>query len=50
MLTHTVEEGFMRQTYFDILQIDAEPAALIARLKAYQPPPQDKWAENRKAV
>jgi uncharacterized protein (TIGR00730 family) len=50
MLAHTVEEGFMRQTYFDILQVDADPASLIARLKAYQPPQQDKWADNREAV
>jgi uncharacterized protein (TIGR00730 family) len=50
MLAHTVEEGFMRQTYLDILQVEAEPAALIARLKAYQPPQKDKWAGNREAV
>jgi len=50
MLAHTVEEGFMRQTYFDILQVDADPAGLIARLQAYQPPPKDKWADNREAV
>ncbi|MFP3270090.1 MAG: TIGR00730 family Rossman fold protein [Paraburkholderia sp.] len=50
MLEHTVQEGFMRRTYFDILQVDADPAALIAKLRAYQPPPKDKWAENRDAV
>jgi uncharacterized protein (TIGR00730 family) len=50
MLEHTVQEGFMRQTYFDILQVDADPAGLIARLRAYQPPPKDKWADNRDEV
>ncbi|WP_118182073.1 TIGR00730 family Rossman fold protein [Paraburkholderia phosphatilytica] len=50
LLRHTVHEGFMRQTYFDILQIDADPAALIGRLRAYQPPVQDKWAQKRDEV
>jgi hypothetical protein len=50
MLAHTVHEGFMRQTYFDILQIDSDPAALIGRLHRYQPPARDKWADLRDAV
>jgi uncharacterized protein (TIGR00730 family) len=50
LLHHTVEEGFMRQTYLDILQIDADPAALIGKLQRYQPPVADKWAANREAV
>jgi uncharacterized protein (TIGR00730 family) len=50
MLEHTVQEGFMRQAYHDILQVDSDPAALIARLRGYQSPPKDKWAENRDAV
>jgi uncharacterized protein (TIGR00730 family) len=50
LLEHTVEEGFMRQTYFDILQIDADPAALIGKLQRYQPPVSDKWAIKRDAV
>jgi uncharacterized protein (TIGR00730 family) len=50
MLAHTVEEGFMRKSYLDILQIDSQPANLIARLQAYQPPANDKWADNRAAV
>jgi uncharacterized protein (TIGR00730 family) len=50
MLEHTVQEGFMRQAYFDILQIDSDPASLIARLKRYQPPAHDKWAEQRERV
>jgi uncharacterized protein (TIGR00730 family) len=50
MLEHTVQEGFMRQTYFDILQIDSDPAALIAKLQRYQPPVADKWADRRERV
>ncbi|MGA7779135.1 MAG: TIGR00730 family Rossman fold protein [Paraburkholderia sp.] len=50
MLEHTVQEGFMRQTYFDILQVDSDPAGLIARLRDYQPPPKDKWTASRDAV
>ena len=50
MLEHTVQEGFMRQTYFDILQVDSDPAALIQKLQRYQPPASDKWADNRERV
>ncbi len=50
MLAHTVREGFMRQTYFDILQIDRNPDALISRLQRYRPPARDKWADHRDAV
>jgi uncharacterized protein (TIGR00730 family) len=50
LLEHTVQEGFMRQTYFDILQIDSDPASLIAKLKRYQPPARDKWADRRERV
>jgi uncharacterized protein (TIGR00730 family) len=50
MLEHTVQEGFMRQTYFDILQIDSDPAALIAKLQRYQPPVADRWADRRERV
>ncbi|TKC80024.1 TIGR00730 family Rossman fold protein [Trinickia terrae] len=44
MLEHTVQEGFMQQTYLDILQIDTDPAALIDKLKRYRPPGNDKWS------
>jgi len=50
LLQHTVDEGFMRQTYVDILQIDSDPAALIGKLQRYQPPVADKWAVKREAV
>jgi uncharacterized protein (TIGR00730 family) len=44
MLEHTVQEGFMQQTYLDILQIDNDAGALIDKLKRYHPPGQDKWS------
>ncbi|CAG4888800.1 LOG family protein [Paraburkholderia saeva] len=50
LLRHTVDEGFMQQKYFDILQIDANPEALIGKLQRYQPPVADKWAQNRENV
>jgi hypothetical protein len=40
----------MRQAYFDILQVDADPAALIGKLQRYEPPVADKWAIKRDAV
>ena len=50
LLTHTVREGFMRQTYFDLLQVDADPAKLIDKLKRYRPATKDKWSEMRESV
>lgn len=44
LLTHTVDEGFMRPAYFDALCIDSDPAALIGQLRHYRPPAIDKWA------
>ncbi|OLL32822.1 Rossman fold protein, TIGR00730 family [Burkholderia sp. SRS-W-2-2016] len=44
LLQHTIDEGFMRKTYLDMLQIDADPVALIGKLQRYQPPVSDKWA------
>lgn len=46
LLRHTVDEGFMRATYFDALCIDSEPAGLIDRLRRYRPPARDKWAQD----
>ncbi len=50
MLEHTVSEGFMRQTYLDLLQIDNDPATLIGKLQRYHAPARDKWAEQRENV
>ncbi|MFT4436149.1 TIGR00730 family Rossman fold protein [Caballeronia sp. 15715] len=50
MLRHTVEEGFMRTPYLDMLQVNADPVKLIELLKAYTPPLVDRWPEKRDAV
>ena len=50
MLEHTVNEGFMQRAYLDILQIDAQPDALISKLRSYRPSRRDKWASEREAV
>ncbi|WJF91612.1 TIGR00730 family Rossman fold protein [Paraburkholderia bonniea] len=50
MLRHTVREGFMQQTYLDILQVDHDPQALIGKLLRYAPPSSDKWSTHRSAV
>jgi len=50
MLRHTVEEGFMRAPFLDMLQVAADPVKLIEALKAYKPPVVDRWPEKRDAV
>jgi uncharacterized protein (TIGR00730 family) len=50
MLRHTVDEGFMRASLLDMIQVEAEPDAMIARLRTYTPPANDKWATNRNVV
>jgi uncharacterized protein (TIGR00730 family) len=50
LLKHTVSEGFMRQTYLDMLLIDSDPAALIAKMQHYHAPTLDKWANMRENV
>ncbi len=50
MLQHTVAEGFMRAPFFDMLQVEANPQAMIAALRRYTPPTADRWPEKRNAV
>ncbi len=50
MLRHTVDEGFMRETYLDMLQVAGDPAALIALLQRFVPTVRDKWTEKRNVV
>ena len=50
MLRHTVEEGFMREAYLDMLQVAGDPAAMIALLQRFVPTVRDKWTEKRNAV
>ncbi|MFD9891254.1 TIGR00730 family Rossman fold protein [Amycolatopsis sp. NPDC059027] len=42
---HMVTEGFLREGFRDLLAIDADPAVLLDRFAAYEPPPKPKWAE-----
>jgi uncharacterized protein (TIGR00730 family) len=50
LLQHTIDEGFMRQTYFDLLQVDSDPVTLIGKLEHYRPTTKDKWSEMRASV
>jgi uncharacterized protein (TIGR00730 family) len=50
MLRHTVEEGFMRAAYLDMLLVDSNVGALLDKLQRYAPPVGDKWSEKREAV
>jgi uncharacterized protein (TIGR00730 family) len=50
MLEHTVSEGFMQRAYFDTLQIESDPVALIGKLQRYRPLLVDKWAQHRDKV
>ncbi|MFE0028055.1 TIGR00730 family Rossman fold protein [Amycolatopsis sp. NPDC059021] len=42
---HMVTEGFLREGFRDLLAIDPDPAVLLDRFAAYEPPPKPKWAE-----
>ncbi|WP_116135077.1 TIGR00730 family Rossman fold protein [Trinickia diaoshuihuensis] len=50
MLQHTVREGFMQQSYLNVLQIDSDADALLEKLRRYRPPGRDKWATQREVV
>jgi uncharacterized protein (TIGR00730 family) len=50
MLRHTVEEGFMREPFLDLLQVAPEPVAMVELLQRYAPTSLDKWAEKRDSV
>ncbi|MDQ7988094.1 MAG: TIGR00730 family Rossman fold protein [Candidatus Dactylopiibacterium sp.] len=36
-MRHTVEAGFVKQMHIEQIQVDADPAALVARLRAHRP-------------
>ena len=42
-LDHAVTSGFIRQSYRDLLVVADEPATLIARMEAMEPPPLARW-------
>ena len=50
MLRHTVEEGFMRAPFLDMLQVASDPAEMIDALRKYVPPVADRWPEKRDAI
>ncbi|MDB4880555.1 MAG: lysine decarboxylase [Gemmatimonadetes bacterium] len=43
-LDHAVAEGFIRQAYRDLLVVDSDPASLVARMEAMEPPDLPRWA------
>jgi predicted Rossmann-fold nucleotide-binding protein len=45
-LDHAVTEQFVRPEYRALLVVDAEPAALIARMEAMEPPPLPRWVQR----
>jgi uncharacterized protein (TIGR00730 family) len=45
LLDHAVAEGFLRPQHRAVLSVADEPAALLDRLAAYEPPAVTKWLE-----
>lgn len=38
-----VEQGFVRQSYRDMLLVDSDPEQLLARMASYEPPEVPRW-------
>ena len=45
-LDHAVLQGFIRQEYRDLLVVDTDPGALIARMEAMSPPAFPRWVDR----
>jgi uncharacterized protein (TIGR00730 family) len=45
LLDHAVAEGFLRPQHRAVLSVASEPAELLDRLAAYEPPSVTKWLE-----
>ena len=45
LLDHAVAEGFLRPQHRAVLSVASEPAELLDRLAAYEPPAVGKWLE-----
>jgi uncharacterized protein (TIGR00730 family) len=45
LLDHAVAEGFLRPQHRAVLSVASEPAELLDRLAAYEPPTVGKWLE-----
>lgn len=43
MFDHAQDEGFLQPVHRALVLADAEPAALLARMSAWQPPPLKRW-------
>ncbi len=43
LIDHGVQEGFLKPVHRKILQVDKDPAGLLERMKAYEPPRDCKW-------
>jgi uncharacterized protein (TIGR00730 family) len=43
-LDHMVSEGFLTQTHRDLILVESEPEALLARLRHYAPLPGPSWS------
>ena len=46
-LDHAVEEGFVKPRHRALLLDDTDPAALLDRLRAYEPPDVEAWLTRR---
>ncbi len=49
-LDHAVDERFLRAAHLETLIVEHEAPALIDRLAAYKPRPQDKWMDRDQVV
>ena len=45
-LDHAVTERFIRQEYRDLLVVDDDPAALVARMEGVEPPALPRWIDR----
>lgn len=44
-LDHTTTEGFVKPVYRALLAVEDDPAALLATLAAFEPPPLPRWLQ-----
>jgi uncharacterized protein (TIGR00730 family) len=44
-LDHAVHEGFIRAEYRSLLLVDSDPAALLGRMEAFDPPLLGRWLD-----
>jgi len=46
-LEHAVDHAYLKPAHLNLLQTAAQPADLLAILKAYQAPEETKWLERK---